>query len=116
VKSIKVNEPIPPETFEMDWPKYVEIVHLPPVNGRTKVEIWGGDKPIQEIKQVADLRAVEAELRKDPLIAAELGPEPGAPLPPPMATLTKLFVAFGVLLALMIGLVIRRRIREQAAA
>ncbi len=116
VKSIKVNEPIPPETFVLNWPKYAQIVHLPPVNGKAKVEIWGEDEPIAEMKKVSDLRTVEAELRKDPRVAAELGPVAGSPPPPPMSTLVKLFIAFGALLAVMIALVIRRRIREQAAA
>jgi hypothetical protein len=116
VTSIKVNEPIPPETFEMVWPKYAQIVHFPPVDGKLKVEVWGDDKPIQEIKGIGDLRTVEAELRNDPRTAADIGPDPGVRPPPPMATLTKLFIGFVALLALMIGLVIWRRIREQAAA
>ena len=40
----------------MVWPKYAQIVHFPPVNGRLKVEVWGDDKPIQEIKGIGDLR------------------------------------------------------------
>ena len=116
VKSIKINEPIPPETFELHWPKYAAIKHYPPVNGRFKIELWGDDEPVAEIKKVQDFDVVEAELRKDPRVAAELGPLPGAPLPPPRSMMIKLSLALGALVAIMIGLVLYRRIREQAAA
>ena len=116
VKSIKINEPIPPETFELNWPKYAQVRHLPPVNGRIKIEVWGDGKPIRETKGLADIYALEAELRKDPVIAAELGPLPGAPRPPSTSTMVKLSIALGTLVTIMIGLVLYRRIREQAAA
>lgn len=116
VTSLKVNEPIPPGTFEWRWPKFVAVTHEPPVHGKYKVEIWGDDKPVAEIKRVQDLKIVEAELRKDPLVAAELGPIPGAPLPPPTSMMLKLSLALCALGAIMIGLILYRRIREQAAA
>jgi hypothetical protein len=115
VKSIEVNESIPPETFELDWPKYVQVVHHPAVNGKFRVEIWGDDKPLKEIKKVADVRTFEAELRKDPAIAAELGPEPGTRPPVPMSLMLKLSIVLGVLLIIMTALIIVRRIREQPA-
>ena len=72
VKSVNINEPIPPATFEMHWPKYVQVVYHPPVDGRFKVVVWGDGKPLREITGPSDLQALEAELRQDPKIAAEL--------------------------------------------
>lgn len=114
VESIKVNEPIEPHVFEMNWPRYVHIRHMPPVNGRVREEVWGDGKPIRDIVSSADARALEAELRKDPRIAAELGPVTGAAPPPPASTLATLAIVLGVLVAIMVALIIRRRIREQA--
>jgi hypothetical protein len=116
VTSLKVNEPIPPDTFELRWPKFAEVSHTPPVNGRYRVEIWGDDKPIAEVKTRQDIKSLEAELRRNPLLAAELGPIPGAPLPPPASLMAKLSIALGTLVAIMVGLILYRRIREQAAA
>ncbi len=115
VTSIKVNEPIPPETFEMEWPKYAAVHYYPPVDGKLKMEVWGDGKSLREFHGPTDLRAFEAELRKDPLIAAELGPEPGVRPPVPASTMLKLTIALGAWAAVVVALIVVRRIREQAA-
>jgi hypothetical protein len=115
VESIKVNESIPAETFQMNWPKYAQIRHLPPVDGKVRVEVWGDGRPIRDIANNDDVRTLEAELRKDPAIAAELGPLLGAALPPPASTMVKLSIGLAVLVVIMVTLIIWRRIREQAA-
>src|SRR5262249_39779586 len=116
VTSLKVNEPIPPETFELHWPRFVAVAHEPAVNGRFKVEIWDDDRPVAEVKKVQDLKTIEADLRKDPVIAAELGPSIDVRPPAAMSSLVKLSIVLGALAAVMVALALYRRIREQAAA
>jgi hypothetical protein len=115
VKSLKVNEPIPRETFEMQWPQFAAVHYYPLVDGKVKFEIWGDGKPIKEFIGPADLNAFETELRNDSKFAGAIGPGHGAIPPPPASTLTRLSLVLAVLLALMVALVIRRRIREQSA-
>jgi hypothetical protein len=71
VDGIKVNQPIPEGQFVMNWPKYVQVRHLPPADGRAFTEIWGDGKAVGVIKQRGDAERIEAELAQDPAIRAE---------------------------------------------
>jgi hypothetical protein len=115
VTSVRVNEPISPETFEMRWPKYAHVRQFPAVNGKIKTTVWGDNQAIGDVSSAADLRALDAELRKDPLAAAELGSLPGeAPMAsPPRSMLTILSGVLVLLVTAMAIAVVVRRIREQ---
>jgi len=115
VKSVKINEPIADETFEMRWPKYAVVVHQSLGGGLAKAELWGDGEVLREIGEETDLKDLEAELRKDPVIAAELGPDPGVRPPVGVSTMLKLTIVLCTLMVLVFAIIFARRIREQAA-
>ena len=117
VRKIKLNEPVDASNFEMEWPKFAAVRHHPAVNGVIAFDIWGNGQPLRSFKGSDDLRPFEAELRANPLVAAELGPvfTGKVPAPPTLSTVVKLGFLGGGLLLLVIVLTVHRRLRDQMA-
>jgi hypothetical protein len=116
VQEVELNEPVPDDTFEMQWPEFVLVRYNPPVNGVLKFDVWGDGKALASFEGSDDLRGFEAKLREDPIMAAKLGTDPGAVRPaPPLSLMFKLLIAFAVLLGILAAAVVARRVREQSA-
>lgn len=118
VTSVKVNEPIPPETFEMIWPKFVLVMSPPAANGDARYEVWGDGKPLRAFQGNADLQAFEAELRRDPRLAAELDANLLAmeAIPGASSWLLRINVAIAVgVVLLMVALAVRRQRMARSA-
>jgi hypothetical protein len=65
VTSLEVNPKLADELFELEFPKYAVVKHMPPVNGRIQVDVWGDGKPLASANSVEELWAIDSALMDD---------------------------------------------------